>query len=94
MSPILEIHGFGWQIHDLGDGFLGGLPLGKEGEQGARLHGLNDQSVSLLAHDGLIAWQFELAGNPQRLVATVLEQADMAFGEHKGVLRCLAYIMA
>src|SRR3546814_10780342 len=37
----------------------------------------------LLAHDRILAGQFELARNPHRLAAAVLEQFDMAFGAHR-----------
>ncbi len=37
---------------------------------------------SFLAHEGVLARKLELAGNPHRLVSTVLEELDMSFGDH------------
>ena len=51
-------------------------------QQGSRRGGFDDQLFAFLAHDGILAREFELARNPHRLVSTVLEEFDVASEGH------------
>jgi len=78
---LLQFHRFGWPNLNLGQPFLR-LPLREQGKQRAPLHGFDDQPIALFADNGFIARQLEVARNPQRLVAAILEQADVTLGVH------------
>jgi hypothetical protein len=55
---------------------------GQQRQQGFRRSGLDDQPFTLLAHDGVLAGQLELAGNAHCLVSPVLEKLDMSLWGH------------
>jgi hypothetical protein len=74
-----------------------GLEASEHSEQGWLRDGLHDQPGSLFSKNGCTSGQFQVARNPQRLVAAVPEQPDVAFDNH-GVLRfigiCRTYAIA
>jgi hypothetical protein len=65
-----------------------GLEAREYSEQGRPRNGFHDQPGSLFSQSGCPTRQFHVAGNPQRLIATVPEESDVAFSVHD-VLRCI-----
>jgi hypothetical protein len=85
MATASQFHVFGGQIHYFRKILVQGLKGGKHSQQGWVRHRFHDQSIPLLADNGLISRQLEITWNPQGLISAVLEQSDMAFSVHFAV---------
>src|SRR6266849_3956742 len=53
---------------------------GKNGQQGLGRCRFDDQPVSLLAHDGVLAGELELPRNPHSPVSPILKDLHVSFG--------------
>jgi hypothetical protein len=61
----------------------------EQGDQSALAYRLDHQTIAVTVHHGLIARQFELHGNSDRLVAAIAEQSDVSMHCHSGARRNL-----
>src|SRR6185295_13473303 len=82
-SVISEIHVLGRsEVVDLRKLFVERLPRRQQLEQRRPGHRLDDQTVPLLAENGLIAGELEIPRDANRLVASVPKQTHDSFGLH------------
>lgn len=77
-----KFDGFDGQFGNRRELLVKGPKRCEHGQQGLRLHRLDDQSFPILPHDGFGTGKLELAGDSYRLVPPVLEELDMPFGDH------------
>ncbi|HEY6927318.1 MAG TPA: hypothetical protein VI653_27830, partial [Steroidobacteraceae bacterium] len=74
-SSASDLDFAGWLVRDLREFLLDQLQGLQQSEQRARRDRFDNQLVSVFAHVGIIARQFELTWNSDRLVAPVLDMS-------------------
>lgn len=59
--------------------FVQRFQFGKNFQQRTRWRRLNDQAFPFFPQNSVLGRKFELAGNPYRLVSSILEDSDVPF---------------
>ena len=75
-----KLDGIGNHVRDWRKVFVQGWQSGQQRKQRSRRGGLDDQPITVFAHDRVFAGKLELARNPHCLVSPVLEELDVPPG--------------